>query len=726
MKIELNDPRLTAYALGELDEHEAREVEALIRDDAEAQAQVNAIRDLATSLTETLNELPPLSLTEAQQHTIETQATRRENESKRSRKRRWFGLEIPLLPLASLASGVVALIFVFMLWLNQDRAFVEEPGEPQTVRFVESVKTEPHSSEFAPSPQTPKEAEALAPVASTPLQAEARREFSKDDALGSLGVIGHGGGGGGGVGYGRGAARISGRAEGHGTLELRKRAAAPLRSGDMYMGLQPSSPPSDFNTETYDYQADNPFKLVNADPLSTFSIDVDTASYANVRRFLRRGQLPPKDAVRIEELINYFDYRYPSPTEEHPFSVAVDVTRAPWNRTHYLARIGLKGKEVALAKRPPINLVFLLDVSGSMDTPEKLPLVAASMKLLLRSMTERDRVAIAVYAGASGLVLPSTPCDERGKNTILESLERLRSGGSTNGGDGIHLAYRVAQNHFIREGVNRIVLATDGDFNIGVTNQGDLVRLVEEKAKSGVFLSVLGFGMGNYKDATLEKLADKGNGNYAYIDTLAEAQKVLANQVGSTLITIAKDVKIQVEFNPQVVSAYRLIGYENRVLQAQDFNDDKKDAGEIGAGHTVTALYELVPRGIALPDAPVIDRLKYQNTPSESIVSSTESATELMTVKLRYKKPHEATSIKLEIPIRHEIQELLATSRDLRFVSAVAAFGMILRDSPYKGSATLDMAEALAKEGIGDDLHGYRREFIALISAAKRLKQDGG
>ena len=349
------------------------------------------------------------------------------------------------------------------------------------------------------------------------------------------------------------------------------------------------------NREAYDRIHDNPFKLVRQEPLSTFSIDVDTASYANVRRFLNQNQLPPPDAVRIEELVNYFRYDYAQPRGEHPFSVSVDLAQCPWAPTHRLARVALKGREPDLARRPASNLVFLLDVSGSMGDANKLPLVMKSMKLMVDQLGENDRVAIVVYAGASGLVLPSTTCDR--KEQVLAALDRLRAGGSTNGGAGIQLAYRTAIANFIKGGTNRVILATDGDFNVGVSS-GDLIRLIEKKAKSGVFLTVLGFGQGNLQDATMEEISGKGNGTYAYIDSIREARKVLVEQIGGTLLTIAKDVKIQVEFNPARIGAYRLIGYENRVLRNQDFNDDKKDAGEIGAGLTVTALYEVVPRGV--------------------------------------------------------------------------------------------------------------------------------
>jgi len=471
-----------------------------------------------------------------------------------------------------------------------------------------------------------------------------------------------------------------------------------------------------FDTEAYDELVHNPYESVSSEPLSTFSIDVDTASYANVRRFLDGGSLPPVGSVRIEEMVNYFSYDYAPPAGDDPFSAHVEVAGCPWAPDHRLARIGLKGWEIGADERPASNLVFLLDVSGSMNNPNKLPLLKQAMKLLVQQLGRRDRVAIVVYAGASGLVLDSTSCSN--PRAIEAALDRLSAGGSTNGGAGIQLAYDTAAAHFIDGGVNRVILATDGDFNVGTTNQGDLIRLIEDKAKSGVFLTVLGFGMGNYKDSTLEKLADKGNGNYAYIDTELEARKVLVEQISGTLVTIAKDVKIQVEFNPAQVAHYRLIGYENRLLAAEDFNDDTKDAGEIGAGHTVTALYELVPPGVEL-NTPGVDPLKYQK--AGGATEATRSG-ELMTLKLRYKQPDGDTSKLLVFPIRDSGNSYAAASADFKFAASVAAFGMILRDSPHRGSATYDAVIELAGEGAVRDDHGYRAEFLSLIHKARRLQ----
>jgi Ca-activated chloride channel family protein len=475
------------------------------------------------------------------------------------------------------------------------------------------------------------------------------------------------------------------------------------------------APQRSFNTETYDRIHDNPFLTVAANPLSTFSIDVDTASYANVRRFLGLGQMPPPDAVRIEELLNYFTYEYPQPKDDTPFSVTTEVGACPWNPEHRLALVGLQGRRLPDAERPPRNLVFLLDVSGSMNDPAKLPLLKSAMGMLAATLTSADRVSIVVYAGRSGLVLPPTPGDRKGE--ILAALSQLEAGGSTAGGEGIQLAYRVAADSFLKEGVNRVILATDGDFNVGVTSVGDLTRLIEEKRKTGVFLSVLGFGSGNLKDATMEKLADTGNGNYSYIDTVHEARKVLVSEAGGTLVTIAKDVKIQVEMNPAAVSAYRLIGYENRVMRAEDFADDRKDAGEIGAGHSVTALYEIVPvgkgAGAAAPPA-----LKYQAERARTDAG----AGELMTVSVRYKQPNGDVSRLLAVPVM-DPGVSLADSSNLRFAASVAGFGMLLRASEHSGHATWTQVTQMARGARGDDPHGYRGEFLRLVEAAEALQK---
>jgi Ca-activated chloride channel homolog len=477
-----------------------------------------------------------------------------------------------------------------------------------------------------------------------------------------------------------------------------------------------------FNTEAYDHIADNDFLGAALNPRSTFAVDVDTASYANVRRFLLDDQRPPRDAVRIEELVNYFAYDYAGPkaADPAPFAASLEVASAPWAPTHRLVRIGLKGRELSTADRPAANLVFLVDVSGSMDEPNKLPLVKESLRLLVAKLKPEDRVAIAVYAGSSGLALPSTSVSRR--QEILDAIDGLSAGGSTNGAMGIQLAYDIARANFIQGGINRVILATDGDFNVGVTSRGDLVRLIEEKARSGVFLTALGFGMGNYKDATLEQLADRGNGAYAYIDSAREARRVLAEQVGGTLAVIAKDVKVQVEFNPAQVQAYRLIGYENRLLKAEDFNNDRIDAGEIGAGHTVTALYEVIPAGAAWTPESSVDPLKYQRPAnSEPQTPNSKPSDDLLTVKIRYQAPDGHVSRLLEFPLVDRGTAFADASLDFKFAAAVAGFGLVLRDSPHKGAATLAAVEQWANQGIGSDAGGYRAEFLSLVKRAEAI-----
>ena len=467
----------------------------------------------------------------------------------------------------------------------------------------------------------------------------------------------------------------------------------------------------DYNTEEYDGISENIFHGALRNPLSTFSIDVDAASYSNIRRFINNGQRPPKDAVRIEEMVNYFDYDYQQPQGEDPFAICTEISTAPWNPKHKLVHIGLQGKTIPTENLPAANLVFLIDVSGSMSDPNKLPLLKSSFKMLVEQLREQDRVAIVVYAGAAGLVLPSTSGVEKKK--IIQSLYDLQAGGSTAGGEGIRLAYAVAKENFMREGNNRVILATDGDFNIGESSNASMERLIEVKRNDGIFLTVLGFGMGNYKDSKMETLADKGNGNYAYIDNILEARKVLVNEFGGTLFTIAKDVKLQIEFNPTKVKAYRLIGYENRILKNEDFNNDKKDAGELGSGHTVTALYEIIPVGVE-SEFFMIDELKYQ---SSQIGANALKSKEFMTVKFRFKKPNEEVSKLIVHPLIDENVRLENTSDNFRWSAAVAGFGMILRESEYANGFTFDQVLQLAQGARGKDHEGYRIEFINMVKA---------
>ncbi len=469
------------------------------------------------------------------------------------------------------------------------------------------------------------------------------------------------------------------------------------------------------NKEEYGLINENVFKWAQKEPLSTFSIDVDGASYSNIRRMIMDGELPVSDAVRIEEMINYFSYDYPQPEGDNPFSAHTEVAPAPWNRNHQLVQIGIQGKQIDTENLPPSNLVFLLDVSGSMNSHNKLPLLKKGFKLLVNQLREEDRVAIVVYAGSSGLVLPSTSGTE--KEAILEAINNLHAGGSTAGAAGIELAYKVAKEHFNADGNNRVILATDGDFNVGVSRNSELIKLIESKRDDGIFLSVLGFGTGNLKDSKMEQIANNGNGNYYYIDNLLEAKKVLVSEMGSTLHTIAKDVKIQVEFNPQNVQAYRLIGYENRLLNDEDFNDDTKDAGELGSGHTVTALYEVVPHGVEIDNNLMgVDPLKYQK-PAQP---NNDYSGELMTVKLRYKNPDEDNS-NLLTSIVHTSKDETVLSENLAFASSVASFGMILRDSKFKGDSNFETVLKLARMGKGKDGQGYRSEYLKLVELAKLL-----
>ena len=471
------------------------------------------------------------------------------------------------------------------------------------------------------------------------------------------------------------------------------------------------------NREQYDEIVENPFIAVAADPLSTFSIDVDRASYSNMRRFIMQdGQLPPRDAVRIEELVNYFPYDYADPDGDDPLAIHTEVAPAPWKPQHQLVRIGLQARRVKVENLPASNFVFLLDVSGSMMPPNKLPLVKAAMRLLVNQLRAKDHVAMVVYAGSAGLVLPSTAGDQKDK--ILDAIERLEAGGSTAGGEGIRRAYDEAVANFIRGGNNRVILATDGDFNVGPSSDAEMIQLIEEKRRTGVFLTVLGVGEGNLQAAKMEKLADKGNGNYAYLDTITEAQKVLVHELGGTLYTVAKDVKIQVEWNPARVRAYRLIGYENRLLHNEDFTDDTKDAGEVGSGHSVTALYEVVPVGVNTDvTIRIPDSLRYQRRGVQQ--SSAGGGPELLFVKVRYKHPDGDVSKLLTQPVIATAGQ--APSTDFQFQAAVAEFGLLLRNSDFRGKADLSRVIAAARDARGSDPDGYRAEFVRLAEAVRGI-----
>ena len=508
----------------------------------------------------------------------------------------------------------------------------------------------------------------------------------------------------------RGAATIRGKS----ATNLRR--SATNHGGDIVRrkNYRTDTIDKEFNTEDYDAIIENRFLKVDDNPLSTFSIDVDAASYSNIRRYLEAGQLPPAGAVRIEEMVNYFKYDYEGPKNEHPFEVHTEMSECPWNKDHRLVLVGLQGRKIPVETLPASNIVFLIDVSGSMEMENKLPLVKSSMKLLVDQLREQDKVSIVVYAGNAGLVLKPTSGAEKIK--IKDAIDRLEAGGSTAGGQGIKLAYKTAKENFFEAGNNRVILCTDGDFNVGVSSDDELERMIEHERKSGVFLTVLGYGMGNYKDNKMQKLADKGNGNHAYIDGISEAKKVLVNEFGGTLFTIAKDVKLQIEFNPQKVQGYRLIGYENRMLAREDFNDDKKDAGELGSGHTVTALYEVIPIGVNSSFLEKVDKLRYQK--DKNSVTVIAKSGEIMNIKLRYKKPAGNVSSLIEHPVMDNNTSLENTSDNFRFAAAVAEFGLVLRNSTFKSDASFTQVIGLAKKARGEDKEGYRKEFIKLVSSA--------
>jgi len=798
MTTEHNDPRLTAYALGELDDAERLELEALLSERADLRDEVEAIRAVAGELRSELLHEPAPALSADQREAIKAQAAggsglRLVGEGARTtRPAAWWwriglsgaaavlalGVLLPLMMRdggdefvrgrneAATAGGLsaeprgnagerraggdeaavqdqIAAALELKEELNRARDDFGLPTDSGAVRMIEGAAADDTLDGIVANPRPDQSVafsrEARPSPASQPGPPPGRPALEEAESLRRS--VRH-----------RGTERVL---EMYSLLQANE-ADADRHSQDPnlvprniieYPADWPSISGRDWaDTDSFAPIEDNPFLGVGAAPLSTFSIDVDTASYAIVRRQLREGRRPSPDSVRLEEMINYFDYHYdaPSPGDAHPFRANVEIASCPWRPEHRLVRIGLKGMEIPRDERPATNLVFLLDVSGSMNEPDKLPLVKEGLKRLVENLTVDDRVAIVVYAGASGLVLDSTFVSD--KETILGALDRLSAGGSTNGGAGIELAYSVAQQHFIKEGVNRVILATDGDFNVGVTNRGDLIRLAEEKAKSGVFLTALGFGMGNLKDDTIEQIANKGNGMYAYIDTIEEAQKVLINQLSGSLVTIAKDVKIQVEFNPAIVKSYRLLGYENRMLAARDFNDDTKDAGEIGAGHTVTALYEVelasTEDGLAKAEAaqedanpqaraadaeapadqgeaPEVDPLRYQQPAKLTEVA--QQSGEMLTVKVRYKKPDGDVSTPVEFPTRDEGKTWEQASHDFRFAASVAALGMILRDSPHKGSTTLADVRAWAEAGLGDDVQGYRKAFIDIARQAQQV-----
>ncbi|MFZ1219192.1 MAG: von Willebrand factor type A domain-containing protein [Chthoniobacterales bacterium] len=696
MKINLDDPNLTAYALGELPADDHAEVARAVAESPEAQEFVAETQQFARLLRAEYEAdrqqpafRPPI-------------AVRMEEERRVSWRYQWGSLAAALAIFAVIGAIAVTTIQRESARVTRSPGDVLKAEKQNLPAAVEAIPESTVEMEVAQQPVAP------GPL-NTPALAEERP--SAGLALGK-------------------DKRLALNPSAPPPAPKPVQATRSITTGSYIPGAGetqtelPSRYRDDFNTATYDKVEENPFLPAATNPLSTFSIDVDTASYSNVRRFITSGSLPPKDAVRVEEMINYFSYDYREPEGDKPFSIDLDSTACPWDGSHRLLRIGLKGREVANEKRPASNLVFLLDVSGSMMPAERLPLVKQAMRLLVDKLSEKDRVAIVIYAGGSGLALNSTSGNEKEK--ILRALDELKAGGSTNGAEGIELAYKVAADNFIKGGVNRVILATDGDFNIGVTNQGDLIRLIEQKAKSGVFLTVLGVGTDNLKDSTMQKLADKGNGNHAYLDSVDEARKVLVQQINGTLMTIAKDVKIQVEFNPARVASYRLIGYEKRMLRKEDFNNDKVDAGEIGAGHTVTALYEVVPAGTGATDpaasVPPVDPLKYGTNKTET----TNGSPEMVTVKLRHKKPDGETSELTERSYVDNGSKFENAAPDLKFAAAVAEFGMLLRDSQYKGKGSFGAVIEWAQEGKGRDTAGYRAGFIELARKAQELKPREG
>ena len=814
-----DDPRLTAYALGELEGAEREEIEKLLAENPEARALVDEMRGLGELVTTELAKEPAATLTDEQHRRIEAAAWSKPADDvtgPRLVQRPWFKVA----GVIAAAAGVLLVLEVTGMldrWLSPDSesslyarldalGYAGDADSSDDSTTVVAAMSDPlpatdpldslqslgyigpdentASGVYSGLPPTPPPYGGWTFTVWTTTIALARVDngkFLHGMPIGATEGSPSGGGGGGGGGATTLVAESGGSGEGREryraawalTAEELNTLPVPQADGKSYTPHQVfastdrsglytlaetspagkaaltseelntlrdlgylAGPESEMTipewgrdeltryqgrgespgTEGYDPIHENAFVRSSTDRFSTFSIDVDTASYANSRRFLTEGKLPPRDAVRIEEFVNYFRYDYPEPTGEHPFAAHVEVAAAPWAKEHRLVRVGLKGREPQRDEPKARNFVFLLDVSGSMNQRDKLPLLQQSMRLLVEQLDEDDHIAIVTYAGNSGLALPVTSGDNRA--AILDAIGSLSAGGSTNGASGIQLAYQLAREGFFPGGVNRVILATDGDFNVGITDRGDLIRLIEKEAKSNVFLSVLGFGTGNLKDSQMEQLADKGNGNYSYIDSLTEARKVLVHEMDATLETIAKDVKIQIEFNPGQVRAWRLIGYENRILAHQDFADDRKDAGEIGAGHTVTALYEVVPI-----DAPFTAEIpsRYQPVAEPVEVPETEHSDELLFLRLRYKEPEGTTSKLLEQPIADSDRAALEASADFRFAAAVASFGMLLRGSQHAGTASLEMVHALAVPGAEHDRHGTRQEFLRLVDAAIQI-----
>ncbi len=686
-----NDPKWTAYALGELDAAERAECDQILETNPDARAYVASLKEAIGTIETELAAQPAPALDELQRKRIEKAA---QVQPKRSKTRWLFGA-------GAAAAGVAVLVLATSQMPREDQAASNAEREG-TLALTDKQRVRGNvvatGSAISTSDTT---------IALEEGQMGQAGELDPSDLALHI-------------------PQVTTKSAHDRIATITPGRTQLATTGDYKNDNQPGPPGGRWgfktgedapNTEAYARIDDNQFHTTAKEPLSTFSIDVDTASYANLRRYLESGARPPKDAVRIEEMLNYFKYDYAAPTGTDPFSIATEVGPAPWNPKHQVMRVSLATAMIDNAQVPARNLVFLIDTSGSMQMANKLPLVKQSLTMLVESLREQDQISVVAYAGAAGLVLP--PTSGHNKGAILDALNRLEAGGSTNGGEGIQLAYATAQRTMKKGGINRVILCSDGDMNVGITSEGDLTRLIEKEREKGVFLTVLGYGMGNLKDATMEKLADRGNGNYAYIDSAFEARKVLVKQAGATLVTVAKDVKLQLEFNPTMVAGHRLIGYENRVLAHADFTNDKKDAGEIGAGHAVTALYEIVPVGQPVPTDGKVDNLKYQTPTAPTAGGSSE----LLTVKIRYKEPNGSQSKLLSRVVDGESvrKDLQATSTDFRWAAAIAGFGMLLRGSPYRGNLTWQQVSGLAASARGQDVDGYRIQAIKLIDRASKL-----
>tara|TARA_B100000749_G_scaffold280455_1_gene276664 strand:- start:103534 stop:105660 length:2127 start_codon:yes stop_codon:yes gene_type:complete len=696
---------LTSYVLGELSQEEMQQVETWAAKSTENQEQLNEIKATINFLSSEMKSTSKPELKPEQKSQLNKTLSSRDSKVYAFWKTRQF--------VGFATAGLIAFTVVSLIQQEspEELSFVAvknnpTPNQEAQILTDKDGSTKGVSNSSPPNKEVELNATAVKPSAGSPQNIAGGKALVR-----SRGQIG--------------------KAERH----LKKRLVPQAIMEADVVGSRPApsiAPPGGYippykprpstSGESYDSIQENSFLSPLKSPLSTFSIDVDTASYSNLRRMINYSQSIPNNAVRIEEMINYFPYNYEAPRRKEPFAVHIEHTKSPWSKNN-IVRIGLKGKDIPWDKRPQNNLVFLLDVSGSMNSPNKLPLLKTAFTMLIDKLNEKDTVSIVVYAGAAGVVLEPTEGSE--KNKIITALDQLQAGGSTNGGQGIAAAYKLAQDHFIKGGNNRVILATDGDFNVGTVNRQPLNQTIKQYADKGIYLSILGFGMGNYQDGRMEDLSNKGNGNYAYIDTIREARKVLVEQMMGTLVTIAKDVKIQVEFNPKFVGYYRLIGYENRKMAAQDFANDKKDAGEIGAGHTVTALYEVVPAG-QTPDAGTMPKLKYQkvDNPKSVPVADIKPDSELLTVKLRYKAPNATQSKLMEFPLKGLPIAFEKASESTRFASAVALFGMLLKGSQYSGTGTYSLVRQTASGAKGSDKGGYRAEFLQLVEKVSALKPN--